>query len=382
MHQHLLVRELAARGHHVKVIAQLPRYDHSKGLLGQTIFAPRFAAYEDGTVPVYPLSTNIVERVMLSPFFLDSYLWRLDRQLRKHLLSPCFSLVYARKIARHLRDADIVHCFNGDFLGHAALRAAKYCGKPFVLTPHVHPGHWLDDGFNLALYRQSDHIFAALRYDEKFYVENGVPPDQITVAGVPVKESESGDGVEFIKSYDIGSEPMILFLGVKRPYKGYRQLLQATAEVWDRFPRACFVFMGARTEDSELLFSNHQDGRVIELEHFLGTEKNSVLAACDVLCLPSVSESFGIVYLEAWMHEKPVIGCRIPSSEELIGEGVDGLLVEQSPTAIAEAIWRLLDQPNLRRRMGQAGRRKVEENYLVETVVDKVEKVYRHLSNS
>jgi len=80
-------------------------------------------------------------------------------------------------------------------------------------------------------------------------------------------------------------------------------------------------------------------------------------AAADIFVAPSRFESFGLIFLEAMMFATPVIGCRAGGMPEVIDEGVTGLLVEPGDVdQLAKAITSLFDDPNLRERMGQAGR--------------------------
>ena len=83
--------------------------------------------------------------------------------------------------------------------------------------------------------------------------------------------------------------------------------------------------------------------------------REDLYAACDVFCLPSAAEAFGLVYLEAGLYRKPVVALNLPTLRELIGGSGGGLLVESSPNAVAEAVTRLLDAPALRITLGQRG---------------------------
>ena len=102
-------------------------------------------------------------------------------------------------------------------------------------------------------------------------------------------------------------------------------------------------------------FARYTDERIIEIERAGAEEKSAALDACDVYAMPSSHETFGIGYLEAWLHEKPVIGGDIPPLREVIAHGVDGLLVPQKVADIAHAVISLLDEPELRRRDGTGG---------------------------
>jgi glycosyltransferase involved in cell wall biosynthesis len=85
-----------------------------------------------------------------------------------------------------------------------------------------------------------------------------------------------------------------------------------------------------------------------------------LLAAMDVFAMPSRTESFGIVYLEAWAYGKPVIGAQTWGVSDVIDHRKDGLLVPFGDVpALVEAIAELLDHPGVRARMGARGQDKV-----------------------
>ena len=92
--------------------------------------------------------------------------------------------------------------------------------------------------------------------------------------------------------------------------------------------------------------------------------------------MPSLHETFGIGYLEAWLHERPVVGGDIPPLREVIAHGSDGLLVRQRAEDVAAAIVRLLDDPPLRAAMGRAGAAKLGERWDWERVMDRLEAAY------
>jgi len=114
----------------------------------------------------------------------------------------------------------------------------------------------------------------------------------------------------------------------------------------------------------------------VEIERATGDEKSAALDACSVYAMPSIHETFGIGYLEAWLHEKPVIGGDIAPLREVITHGGDGLVVPQRVEDIARAITALLDDDALRASMGAAGYRKVIERWDWGRVMDRVEDAY------
>src|SRR6202011_6048084 len=93
--------------------------------------------------------------------------------------------------------------------------------------------------------------------------------------------------------------------------------------------------------------------------------------ACDVFVAPSRYESFGLIFLEAMMFAKPVVGCRAGGMPEVIADGITGLLAEPGDTASLRAcLERLVDDPALRGRMGAAGRRRYEERFTPDRMTD------------
>jgi glycosyltransferase involved in cell wall biosynthesis len=97
--------------------------------------------------------------------------------------------------------------------------------------------------------------------------------------------------------------------------------------------------------------------RILDLDDLSEVEKQNALAACDILCVPSEGESFGMVYFEAWAYKKPVVTLDIPVLRETVGASGGGLLVQGNPVSIAGAITELLGDVALRQRMGEDGHR-------------------------
>ncbi|MCA9873193.1 MAG: glycosyltransferase family 4 protein, partial [Anaerolineales bacterium] len=157
--------------------------------------------------------------------------------------------------------------------------------------------------------------------------------------------------------------PCILFLGQHYAYKGYSQLLQAADAVWRRVPEAHFVFIGPPVGQSEREFAAKPDRRIHRLGRVDLQEKSNALAACTLLCVPSTQESFGGVYTEAWQFGKPVIGGNITAVSDVIDNGYNGYLVNQTSSDIADKIIDLLCNPEHAKVMGERGKKKLEDRY-------------------
>ena len=102
-----------------------------------------------------------------------------------------------------------------------------------------------------------------------------------------------------------------------------------------------------------------------------------LLASFDIFVLPSRSEGFGRVNLEAMAMARPVISTNIGGIPEIVLDGITGILVPPGDSeALSRAITVLLDDPHLRERMGREGRRRVEKHFSLQTHVRRIQEIY------
>jgi rhamnosyl/mannosyltransferase len=172
---------------------------------------------------------------------------------------------------------------------------------------------------------------------------------------------------------------LILFLGRLIYYKGLDVLLQAMQHVDGKA-----LLIGKGNLEDEL----RQQARALGVADkvcFLGEVENEETTpyyyASDVFVLPSVvrSEAFGIVQLEAQACARPVVSTALDSGVPYVNQdGVTGLVVPPGdPHALAGALNRLLDDAELRRRVGEAGRARVVREFTQDTMADRVRALYR-----
>ncbi len=217
---------------------------------------------------------------------------------------------------RHLSDAhevDLVHAH--DWMTFpAAFEFQRMTGVPIYL--HVHATEYDRSGENLNHevfrieregFRRASHIFAVSRYTagiiERLY---GVNRKKISVVyNAPEEETRS-----FLPSKDSDRRPQVVFLGRLTFQKGPDHFLKAAALVAQANPEARFVFCGTGDMLDKLRAQAHSLG-IEEQVHFAGfvnpTEVDEVLLHSRVLVMPSVSEPFGLVALEAIRCGIPVI---------------------------------------------------------------------------
>lgn len=222
---------------------------------------------------------------------------------------------------RLFRD-DAVRCFQGcsvihhigqgtEMIGFAAEKAARTLNVPFTISPTIHPGHWGDSDTDFRLYRRADRLLAFTNYEREYFVNKGVR-SPIDVVGNGIDDPIGGDGERFRAKHGIEG-PMILFLGRKDPDKGYDVLQQAHALM--RQPSTLVCIGPDHGERGQLSRGSRP---VIDLGFVPEAEKQDALAACDIFCLPSLGESFGLVYMEAGRYRKPIVCRPIPVLEELL----------------------------------------------------------------
>ena len=165
--------------------------------------------------------------------------------------------------------------------------------------------------------------------------------------------------------------PTVLCVARMYPRKNLASLVRAAAAVRQRIPdvRVLIVGDGPRRSALEALVRKQELGDHVELAGQLPFSRLvEAYAGCDVFCLPSLQEGFGLVFLEAMAAGKPVVGCSGTAVEELVSDGVNGLLVPPGDdAALAGALHRLLADEAGRRTMGEANRAEVQR-FSAETI--------------
>lgn len=379
--QHKIAQQLSDR-YSIQVVSQWDQ-NRTDWLLGTTLTAPQNSRnYVVDTIPVHRIGLSTWEKLKLAPFVPFYYPFM-------KVTLPIISTCLEQHLTTYSNQADLIHNvrIGREGLSYASWQAARKRNLPFVLTPVHHP-RWVGWRYQayLKLYQLADAVIALTQAEKRILIELGVQENRITVTGMGAVLAPQIDSASttiaansFLQKHQINA-PIVLFLGQHYPYKGYRQVLEAAKLVWQKVPEAQFVFIGPAVAQSEQAFVEFSDSRIHRLGKVDLEEKTSAIAACTLLCVPSTQESFGGVYTEAWSFAKPVIGCPIPAVSEVITDGVDGYLVAQKATSIADRICDLLLNPAQAKKLGEAGQRKVESHYTWQRIAQKTEQVYQRLT--
>jgi glycosyltransferase involved in cell wall biosynthesis len=161
--------------------------------------------------------------------------------------------------------------------------------------------------------------------------------------------------------------------------KDQKTLLHAARLVADAEPDFRLDILGDGPE-REALVALRDELRLQEHVRLLGMREdvNVLLAQSDIFVLSSLHEGLPITVLEAMASGLPVVSTRAGGTPEVVIDGVTGLLVPSaSPPALAEALLTLLRRPDMAVAMGQAGRRRAEEEFDVRKVTARYEQLYR-----
>lgn len=370
-----VARELATR-HRVRVWAARVD-DEPLTRLNASSRPQRFRPFWSDGVEIRPIPMGVA-RLTTSPMGLLTVpgARRVGYKVLRSATAPLYAGAVGARLRADWGAPDIVHCWGGEHVNWAGASAARAGKVPVVVTPFAHPKAWGDDPLNVAFYRAADLVLALLPSEAAFYASLGVEEAKVWSVGVPVTPLPD-DGPDVRAAHGLSDEPLVLFLGVKEPYKGYGLVLAAAHEVWGKHPGARFAFVGPETAASEADFAGIADPRVVRVGRVSDAEVGSWMRAATMLVLPSVSEIMPVSILEAWSVGRPVVAARWWCAPDLIAHGRDGLLVDADAGQLAAAITELIDDPARAAALGRAGRDKAAE-YTPEAVAARHEDAYRH----
>lgn len=299
-------------------------------------------------------------------------------------------------IRRH--DYDIVHggILPYGILLYAAGEIARRNRIPLIMTPCFHIGEDGDDSilkihsdkYQIDMLRHSDLIFVFTGLEKEKLSTFGISPSKIEILGdgVSLSDLSGGIGERFKRNHGI-SEPIVLFLGTKAFDKGTTHVVEAAELLWSRGEKFTLVLAGSSSNEDFLdFFRNCSDTvkkNTLNLHDISEDEKKDLLAAAEVLAMPSRNDAFGVAYLEAWVYRKPVIGAMAGGVPDVISDGTDGFLVPFAHVdKLAQRIHAILQDGDLARRMGERGYDKVIGNFTIDKKLDALEKAYERLCAS
>ena len=311
------------------------------------------------------------------------------------LLGPDFEFHFARpsgfglRRALHRLDADVVASVNWHFgAAHWAMKSSRRRGIPHVAVPILHIERpWAQREIYAPMLAGCAAAIALTGAEAGFLRARGARAVAVAGGGVDPQRYEQRDGAAARMRYGLGSQPIVGFVGRQDGLKGVIGLIDAMQLVWREAPLTTLLLAGPRAHrDSGVVdrlkaLAPAERQRVLLIDDFADAEGPSIMAACDLLAQPSLEEAFGLVVVEAWMCERPVIAADIAASRSLIEPGVDGWLVPPGDTpALAGKILDLLAHPGQRAEFGARGRQKVLSRYTWDRVADVWEETFARVA--
>lgn len=302
--------------------------------------------------------------------------------------STMISPVMISRLRQIVCDYDIIHVHHPDPMAALALLLSGYKGKVVL--------HWHSDILrqrillhvyrplqNWLLRRADVVICTSPNYAEGSEALGSVSAKLrcVPIGVEPLAPRKEGAS-ELLKMAD--GRKIVFSLGRMIPYKGFENLILAARHLP---PDYVVIIAGSGPlykRHMRLISDNGLDGKVLMPGRISDGDRDALMAAASVFCLPSVekTEAYGIVLIEAMSAGVPVVATKIPGSgTSWVNEhGVSGLNVAvRNPLRLAEAIIRVVDSPKGAGYYGQNARKRWETMFTRDIFIDNITAIYKEL---
>lgn len=284
---------------------------------------------------------------------------------------------------------DIVHCylFHANIIGALAARLA---GCPVVITSRRSLGYfkdgkpyyqWLENLVN----RFTDIITVNSKavMDDVLRRERLNPKKiKLIYNGIDATlyQEEKGARAEIRRRFGLRADTtLITAIANLIPYKGHADLLCAAALLRQQVPAARFLLVGRDEGIEASLRKLAAELGLGETVIFAGprTDIPRILAATDIMVLPSHEEGFSNVILEGMAAGLPLVVTKVGGNPEAVIDGETGLLVPpHNPEELAKAMLKLLSEPAYAQKLGEAARKRVEACFSLTRMIREYEEMY------
>ncbi len=257
------------------------------------------------------------------------------------------------------------------------LRLARTLKLPFLVTPFLHLGDPNDVHDRtrraytapalLALLAAADRVFVQTEVERAALLERGLPSDKLVLLGMGVtpEECNGGDREAIRRSWQVDGEVVVGHLANNSEEKGSVDLLRAAEVAWGRGDRFRLVLAGPEMPNFQRFWQTYRAAhRVLRLGVLDERQKRDFFAGLDLFALPSRSDSFGLVFLEAWANGVANLAYRAGGVAGVIRHGDDGVLVPCGDVhGLATALGQLVERDSWRRQLGAAGHERVRREF-------------------
>jgi glycosyltransferase involved in cell wall biosynthesis len=328
----------------------------------------------DGNLRVrrFPLWRMPGRRWLLKPLSM------IPQRTWQAMTLPCNPVSFAmrRAVERKNDSTDVVHAgaFPYAWPIVCARRLARRLDVPFMLTPFLHLGDPLNPHdvtrraytsrpFR-ALLRSADAVFVQTPSERDAVHRLGVPEERIVLQGlgVDLAECTGGDRHRARASWRVGTDQIVIgHLANNSIEKGTVDLVRAIDMVEKRGQHVKLVLAGPVMPNFQRYWSGRaRSDNIIQLGAISEVAKRDFFAGIDLFALPSRSDSYGLVLLEAWANRVPCVVYRAGGPADLVRHGIDGL---QAPCGdvelLADQLERMIVDAHLRRSCGENGNNRI-----------------------
>ncbi|RKY57866.1 MAG: hypothetical protein DRP94_07835 [Candidatus Latescibacterota bacterium] len=306
----------------------------------------------------------------------------VGKSRKEKVIKTSLNIFWALYLALRFRVTKL-HCGQVVSAGLAGLTCKKLLGIPYAV--YVYGSETVRFSRSKFLSRligriteEAEEVVPNSDFTLEEYLRFGVPREKmvkITPGVDPEAFAPRGKPLEIVRRYGLDG-PTLLTVGRLDERKGHDVVINALPKVAERFPKVKYLVVGKGREEERLKALARKVGvedKVIFVGFVPDEELPGYYNVCDLFVLPNREteesdylrgdyEGFGIVFLEAGACAKPVVGGRSGGVEEAVVDGVTGLLVDpRSPEEVAGAVIELLEDRDLRERLGREGRRRAEQ---------------------
>jgi len=328
-----------------------------------------------------PLGTPVVER--------NVTYWFFPRQLRPYNFSaPLFSWLW-----QHISDFDLVHIHAVfSYASTAAAFVAHHRRVPYVVRPlgvlNRYGMQTLKPGFKRVSFalieRRILERAAVVHYtaeQERIEAEELGFHAKPAIIGNPIRLMEPGEKAQATRNPD---GRRILFMSRLDKKKGLELLIQAFARIRRCIPGSTLVIAGSGDSRFEQEIRSQAEregvsGSVHWAGFVAGVAKQEALASASVFVLPSYSENFGVAVVEAMAAGLPVVISDQTGIHPDVTKYQAGLVTPCAVAPLAEAVCRILADPDAGRAMGERGRQFAMSEFSVQAVSQKLLALYRSI---
>ena len=227
--------------------------------------------------------------------------------------------------------------------------------------------------------RRVQRFIASSQHELGILGRMGIPPERCDVVRLWI-----GDAPALIPDEAVlrgVGQPIVLFIGQLTPRKGFDLLVEAMPAIVARHPNATFVFVSHNPAMQALLERRAGQLGLARNLRFVGRvteeQKLALMRGATCIAIPSRYEGFGLPLLEAMQAGVPLVASGIPVIDEIVEDGVDGLLVEpECPAALAAGLLRLIEDAGLRERLIAGGRARLARDFDEERLLARLLRSY------